>query len=211
MKKLHKIIAASLLASATTAGSGVVLAESPLTGNIAVASNYVWRGKTASNDTSAVSGGIDYSISGFTLGTWVSNTAAAGGDYEQDIYAGYAFDAGPVGLDVGYISYLAPVAGTSTSEVYVNASFKMFSVGVAVDSENKNVYTNVGAEFEVKKDLMLGVTIGSNDADGSADDYTHYQVALSKDDFTFAYDKNDDSGTSGKSRFTVSWSQSFDL
>jgi hypothetical protein len=32
-KKLHKIITASLLASASTAGSGVALAESPLTAN----------------------------------------------------------------------------------------------------------------------------------------------------------------------------------
>ena len=36
MNKLHKIIAASLLASAATTGSGVALAESPLTANIAV-------------------------------------------------------------------------------------------------------------------------------------------------------------------------------
>ena len=60
MKKLHKIIAASLLASATTMGSGVVLAESPFTANIAVGSNYIWRGVTQTGDLSAVSGGVDY-------------------------------------------------------------------------------------------------------------------------------------------------------
>ena len=84
MKSLHKIIAASLLATATTAGSGIVLAESPITANIGVASNYIWRGKTQSSDAPGVSGGIDYAhASGAYAGIWVSNTTV--GDYEQDI------------------------------------------------------------------------------------------------------------------------------
>ena len=214
MKKLHKIIAASLLASATTAGSGVVLAESPLTGNIGVASNYIWRGVTQTTDGSAISGGIDYAhASGVYVGTWVSNQNWTGtGNYEHDLYAGYAFDAGPVGLDIGYISYMYPVGGTTNdfNEVYVNASFNVFSAGVAIDSKNKSQYISVGAEFEVKKDLTLGVTIGSYDFDG-AGDYTHTQVSLSRDDFTFAYDTTDLAGTAGDSRVTVSWSKSFDL
>lgn len=211
MKKLHKIIAASLLASATTAGSGVVLAESPLTANIAVGSNYIWRGKTQSTDLSAVSGGVDYAhSSGAYVGIWQSSLSA--NTYEQDIYAGYAFDAGPVGLDVGYIAYQYPLATAGNfNEVYVNASFNMFSAGVAIDSENKNTYMSVGAEFEVKKDLTLGLTFGVNDADASAGDYTHYQLSLSKDDFTIAYDQNDDSGVAGRGRLTASWSKSFDL
>ena len=209
MKKLHKIIAASLLASATTMGSGVVLAESPFTANIAVGSNYIWRGVTQTGDLSAVSGGVDYAHgSGAYAGVWQSNLGT--GQYEQDIYAGYSFDAGPVGLDLGYISYMYPL-GTAANfnEVYVNASYSMFNLGVAVDSDNKNTYISAGAEFEVKKDLTMGVTFGSNDANGSAGDYTHYQLSLSKDDFTIAYDKNDNAGS--KARLSVSWSKSFDL
>lgn len=235
MKKLHKIIAASLLASATAAGSGVVLAESSLTANVGVASNYIWRGTTQTNDASAVSGGIDYSnASGFYAGTWVSNvTWTNTNGYEQDIYAGYAFDAGPVGLDVGYITYLYPVNGDADptqdeddfSEVYVNASYKMFSAGLALTTsteaggEDSHQYIYVGAEFEVKKDLTLAVTIGDYDFDGGSDsDYTHTQISLSKGDFTFALDDNNaksdgvawDRGTDDM-RFTVSWSHSIDL
>lgn len=223
MKKLHKIIAASLLASATTVGSGVVLAESPLTANIGVASNYIWRGATQTTDGSAISGGIDYAhASGFYLGTWVSNQNWTGADnYEQDLYAGYAFDAGPVGLDVGYIKYMYPVGnGTDDfDEAYVNASFNMFSAGLALTtskeaagSQTDDLYVHVGAEFEVKKGLTLALTYGDYDFDDpSATDYSHYQLSLSKDDFTFAYDVNDQTGDAGDPRVSVSWSKSFDL
>ena len=220
MKKLHKIIAASLLASATTAGSGVVLAESPITANVGVTSNYIWRGQTQTGDIAAVSGGIDYAHkSGAYVGTWVSNLSS--GAYEHDIYGGYGFDAGPVGLDVGYIMYRYPLAaapGADFSELYVNASFDMFSAGLAltVDTDaggdDSDVYMYVGAEFEVKKGLTLGVTYGDYDFDAAAaTDYSHIQVSLSKDDFTFAIDDNDNTGTSGEPRISVSWSKSFDL
>lgn len=209
MKKLHKIIAASLLVASASTGSSVVLAESALTGNVGVTSNYMWRGTTQTNDASAVSGGIDYSASGITVGTWVSNTTPGG--YEQDIYASYSFDAGPVGLEVGYISYLNPVADTDSSEVYVNASYDMFNFGYADDSDNNNTYMSVGAEFEVKKDLTLAITLGDNDAAGTAGDYSHTTLSLSKGDFTAAYDTTDQADTAGNARFSVSWSQGFDL
>jgi uncharacterized protein (TIGR02001 family) len=203
MKKLHKIIAASLLASASTAGTGVALAESPLTANVGVTSNYIWRGVTQTNDTSAVSGGIDYAHdSGFYLGTWASNLD--GGQYEQDIYAGYGFKAGPVDMDVGYIKYMYPVDAAvqlDFDELYVNAAYKMFSAGVALTMSKEaggayedDVYMYVGAEFEVKEGLTLGLTYGDYDIDeaaGGTSDYSHMQVSLSKGDFTFAYDDTD--------------------
>ncbi len=211
MKKLHKIIAASLLASATTMGSSVILAESPLTGNIGVTSNYMWRGQTQTGDLSAVSGGVDYATDfGLYAGTWVSDLGGAANGQEQDLYVGYGFDAGPVSLDAGFISYLnTPLGSASSSEVYVNASYSMFSAGVAVDAANKNTYISLGAEFEVKKDLSAGLTIGSNDANGTT--YTHTTLNLSKGDFAVAVDKTDQAGAAGNVRFTVSWGQSFDL
>lgn len=241
MKKLHKIIAASLLASAATAGSSAVLAESPLTANIAVGSNYVWRGATQTNDQAAVSGGIDYAhASGFYVGGWWSNladsvsvsdtavdaetnnfdSASSSSQYEQDIYLGYGFAAGPVDLDVGYIKYMYPVgdAQSDFDELYVNASFDMFSAGVALTTSKESgvfeddVYMYVGAEFEIKKGLTLGLTYGDYDIDeaaGGTSDYSHYQLSLSKDDFTFAYDDTDVADSDA--RISVSWSKGFDL
>ena len=223
MNKLHKIIAASLLASATTVGSGVVLADSPLTANVGVTSNYIWRGATQSSDTSAVSGGIDYAMeSGFYVGTWVSNeswTTPAG--YEQDLYAGYGFKAGPVDLDIGYISYMYPVgtAQDDFAEAYLNATLSYFTAGVAYTTSKEaggskinDIYTSLNATFEVKKGLTLAITAGNyNFEDSATPDYNHYQLALSKGDFTLAYDKTDSTGTAGDPRVTASWSHSIDL
>ena len=190
--------------------------------NAAATNNYIWRGVTQSNDLSAVSGGIDYAhTSGVYVGTWVSNLN--GGQYEQDIYAGYGFDTGPVGLDVGVIKYMYPVDDAvklDFTEVYVNASYENFGAGIAYTvskedssiTEDNDMYIYASAEFEVKKDLTLGLLIGDYDVDGgSASDYTHYQVSLAKDDFTFAYEKTDQTGKAGDARFTASWSKSFDL
>lgn len=52
----------------------VSYAESSLTGNVGVTSNYIWRGATQGSDDSAVSGGIYYAHdSGLYVGTWVSS------------------------------------------------------------------------------------------------------------------------------------------
>lgn len=219
--KLSKVLVGASAGLMLVAAMPQAYAESPLTANVGVTSNYIWRGVTQTSDASAISGGIDYaSDSGFYVGTWVSNTTS--NQYEHDIYAGYGFDAGPVGLDIGAIKYMYPV-GTALSdftEVYVNASYESFGVGAAytVSKEDSSVvndndlYIYASAEFEVKKDLALGVLVGDYDVDGgSASDYTHYQISLSKDDFTFAYEKTDQTGAAGDPRFTASWSKSFDL
>jgi len=218
MKRLHKIIAASLLASASTMGSGVALAASDITANIGVTSNYIWRGVAQGNDIAAVSGGVDYAHkSGAYVGIWTSNLDNS--QYEQDIYAGYAFDAGPVGLDVGYIKYMYTVGAVQADfdEVYVNASYEMFSAGLALTTDTEaggpdsNTYIYVGAEFEVKKGLTVGLTYGDYDFDAPGGDYSHFQVSLSKDEITIAYDDNDIAGDLGDARLSVSWSKSFDL
>ena len=219
MKKLHKIIAASLLASVATAGSSVVLAESPLTANITATSNYIFRGVEQAKGVASVQGGIDYTHeSGFYVGGWWSSLENS--QYEQDLYAGYGFDAGPVGLDVGYIKYMYPVGAATldVDEAYINASYEMFSAGLALTTnteaggQDSNTYMYVGAEFEVKKGLMLGLTYGDfNYDDAASTDYSHIQVSLSKGEFTFAYDDNDLAGASGDPRVSVSWNKSFDL
>ncbi|HEB93643.1 MAG TPA: hypothetical protein ENI94_09310 [Gammaproteobacteria bacterium] len=240
MMNKKMILAASVLAAATM-GSSAVLAESPLTANISVTNNYLFRGLTQTADQAAVQGGIDYAhSSGFYAGTWLSNVSARGdsgggagfygtnGNYEQDLYAGFSFDAGPVGLDVGYIKYMYPVDSSNKldyDEVYVNASWMMLSANVSytVSKEDKSItdkndlYYSLGADFDIKDGLMLGLLVGKYDFDGgTASDYTHYMVSLSKDDFTFAFEKNNAKEASwwtgvDDNRFTVSWGKSFDL
>lgn len=248
MNKLSQAIVCAA-AVATIGVSPAALAESPLTGNVGMASNYIWRGATQSNDEAAVSGGIDYAHeSGLYAGTWVSSLSSStdeghdAGDnttstqYEQDLYIGYAGEAGPISYDVSYIMYTYPVG----EKVYADFEEIIASVGygpvtftlaptIGVESDpgatgtkyEDHIYMSVAAEFEVKKDLMLGLVYGVYDIDEApattnSDDYTHYQVSLSKGDFVFAYDVQDpdtadSTGVKDAPRFSVSWSKSFDL
>ncbi|MDR9437005.1 MAG: TorF family putative porin [Thiohalophilus sp.] len=219
MKKANALLVGTILAASTVA-SNVAVAE--LSGNVGFTSNYIWRGVTQGSDDSAISGGIDYAHdSGFYAGTWVSSLSG-GSQYEQDLYLGYGFDAGPVGMDVGYIRYMYPIDSTvedDFDELYVNASYEMFTAGVAMTMDTEaggqyedDMYMFVGADFEVKDGLSLGLVYGDYDFDDPAStDYSHYQISLSKDDFVFAFDQNDQDGAAGDARFTVSYSKSFDL
>lgn len=218
------VAAASLMASST-----VMAAD--FTGNIGVTSNYIWRGVTQSGDQSAVSGGINYSHNtGFYLDAWTSSLS--GGDYELDLKGGYEFKAGEVDLDAGLILYIYPVeqvggVGSDFTEVYVNGEIKQFAFGTALTiskdgtSDDNDLYLFGTYSLEVKKDLGLALTIGSYNYDSSLlEDYLHFQAALSKNDFTFAIDKNDLNSDGSKSnngtgsddfRLSISWTKSIDL
>lgn len=199
-------------------------AESPLTGNIGFTSNYIWRGVTQSNDDAAISGGIDFAHdSGFYAGTWVSSIG--GGNYEQDIYAGFGFKAGGFDLDAGYIAYMYPVgnANADFSEIYLNASIQNFGFGAAftIDSDaggqDDDLYLYAKADFVLKKNLNLTLLFGIYDYDApdtvAREDYKHFHVSLSKDDFVFALDKNDADLLTGRDdlRFSVAYSKTIDL
>ena len=203
----------------------IAQAASPLTGNIGFTSNYIWRGVSQAGDESAISGGVDYThASGFYAGTWVSSLGG-GNQYEHDIYAGYGFKAGPVDLDAGYITYRYPVgnAALDFDEIYLNATFQNFAAGVALtlDTEaggpDDNMYIYGKADFDVGKNLKLTLLVGIYDYDApdtaGAEDYKHFHASLSKDDFTFAIDKNDTDLIVGGDdlRFSVSYSKSVDL
>ncbi len=218
--KIKTILATSLVAASLFTSSAAFAGS--YAGNIAMSSNYIWRGQTQSNDLSAISGGLDWSHrSGAYIGGWTSSLG--GNDYELDLYGGYGFAVNDIDLDVGFINYRYPVTGndpSNFSELYVNATMKNYTAGLAFTvskdgtEKDSDIYIYGTGEFEVKKDLNLTATVGSyNYDDSAAKDYFHIQVALSKNDFTFAIDKNDDTSGSGKDamRLTVSYAKSIDL
>lgn len=68
-------------------------APSPVTGNVAVVSDYVFRGLTQSWGHPAIQGGADYTAAnGFAAGTWassISDKTYPGASMEWDLYANY--------------------------------------------------------------------------------------------------------------------------
>ena len=210
----------SLLVSAVAAGLlGMSAAQAAVEANIGVASNYIWRGMTQTQDQAAVSGGLDYSSeSGFYAGTWASNvdfgTDADSAGYELDLYGGYGFEVGGVGLDLGYIAYMYPSLDDSDfSEVYANAGIGGLSLGVAfqVDADFTDedyVYMSIGYDFDLGGDYGMGLYAGNYDFGDDGDDVTHYGLSVGKGDFGFAIDKNDIDGDDDP-RVTVSWGTTF--
>lgn len=207
----------------------VSYAASPLTSNVGMTSNYIWRGATQTNDNSAMSGGIDYAHdSGLYAGIWVSSLDGSS-QYEQDLYVGFGGEAGPLSYDVSYIQYMYPVGDSveaDFAEIMLSLGYGPVTLTIAptISKESgKNeddMYMSLSAEFEVKQGLTLGLLYGSYDVDDAAgdpsSDYAHYQISLSKGDFVFAYDvKDPDVASTDKvdeaPRVSVSWSKSFDL
>lgn len=217
---LRPIVLATAIALAAP-----MAAQAEFSANIGVTSNYIFRGVTQTNDAAAVSGGLDYANdSGIYAGTWISNVdyGNPGNQYEQDWYLGYGFKAGGVDLDAGYIKFTYPIRNVNLDydEIYLNASMGAFNGGFAYTvrkegnpAKENDIYFHLGAEFEVKKGVVVGVTVGRYDYDDDVanTDYSHGQLSVSKDDFTLAMDKNNLSGAAGDARFSVSWSKAFDF
>jgi len=82
-----------------------------ISGNVALSSDYIWRGMTQTDGDVALSGGFDLTTDmGFYAGTWASNQSlAANASMELDVYLGFAGEmAENMTYDVGYISIQYP-------------------------------------------------------------------------------------------------------
>lgn len=211
------VVAVSMLASSAS------MAE--VSTNVGFTSDYLWRGVTQSGDDSAISGGIDYSHeSGFYAGTWTSSLGG-GSQYELDLYAGFSGEASSVSYDVGLIQYMYPIGDEKLdfTEAQVTVGYGPASLYVAqtIDTEDSSasadsLYVALSAETAVSKDYTVGFTFGSYSGDdikaGFGDDYTHLALKLSKEDFTFAIEKNNIDNAmkvDNDPRVTVSWGKSF--
>ena len=205
MKKqlLTTLTATSILLCSTASYAEV-------TANVAVSSNYLWRGVTQTSDNAQVSGGIDYGHeSGFYAGTWASNVDF-GGDkpgYEIDFYAGFAGSMGELGYDVGYVYYGYPDAVDSIDfgELYGALSWNWLEGKVSylsnaqsdASSEEDLLYVELNATFEVLKETELTLHIGNSMGDtvtewfGEDDSYIDYGISIAKAGFTFGVAQTD--------------------
>jgi len=133
-------------------------------GNVALVSEYRFRGVDLSGGDIAVQGGVDLAhSSGFYVGTWGSSLdedTVGFGHTELDVYGGFGGDlAEGVSFDLGVIAYLYPNAGPGDFdyiELYGSVGFELgpveTTVGVAYapdqdslgSTDNLYVYTDVG-------------------------------------------------------------------
>lgn len=202
-----KLLSQAILAgSIALAGSNVAVADGhgqgfSVSGNVALTSDYRFRGLSQTSEGPAIQGGFDVeSSTGFYIGTWGSNVGFGDGSMEIDYYAGYAGEFGKgFGYDVGYIYYDYPQGSEDNldfDEWYASVSYGDLTVGGAYTSEftgdsGSAAYGYVDYSFGLDKldlpttmsiDVHVGYQkLGTNIFNPEHDNYTDYSVGVSKD------------------------------
>ena len=112
---LNKKSLSAALATTLMAGAITVQAAPEISGNVALTSDYRFRGISQSDESPAIQGGFDIAWdTGIYVGTWASSVDfdsndGYDGSLELDYYAGWAGDLNDnVGVDVGYMYYSYP-------------------------------------------------------------------------------------------------------
>ena len=202
-----KTVKMTLLATALVASFSVSqTAQAEVSGNVALTSNYIWRGVTQNMEDPAIQGGFDLETkSGFYAGVWGSSVDFGGDEStEIDVYAGYGLELGGVGLDFGAIAYTyhgGDAASGDFEEVYAGVSFAGLGLtySIGLDDADDNIELSYGYDF---KNVSIGAVYGDYDA------YSYYSASVSTEfsgvdfDLTVADTDEDDSDT--QVAFTVS-------
>jgi len=185
MKHLSKTLVAGSLAACTS------VASAEFSANVALTTDYVWRGISQTNEDPAIQGGFDYSHeSGIYLGTWGSNVDFDSVEHlELDFYGGWAGKAGPLDVDIGFIHYhyFSDDNDVDFNEVYASAGYEWFSAKVSHDFDNENTYIEAGLDFEVGDGVGVALHVGNYDFDAGGD-YTDYSIGVSKEFGGFGFD-----------------------
>lgn len=218
MKTLTKSVMSAIMLGSMGA------AHAEISGNVALASDYMFRGVSQTDNQIALQGGFDWSHdSGFYLGTWASNVdsnffsgTSTDPQLELDLYGGFAGEMGDIGYDLGIIRYNYPgYDDANTTELYVTGSYSFLSAGLYYSNELNFIgidesawYFNLGAEYEVAPGFMVHASAGLNSGDAydqlgagtGADSYWDYSIgagtSLAGVDLDLSYvDTDDDAET----------------
>ena len=94
--------------------------------NVALTTDYIYRGETQSESSPAIQGGIDYGVDitdgvGWYAGIWGSNVdwddGTTNATSEFDFYTGIAFAVASVDVDAGFLQYIYPNESESSPDL----------------------------------------------------------------------------------------------
>jgi uncharacterized protein (TIGR02001 family) len=200
-----------VLAFALVATTEAQESAPPLTANVGVFSQYVFRGLTQTDRRPAVQGGFDYAHpSGFYAGTWLSNiswfsdtNAGNTASLEWDLYGGFkkSWDHG-FSTDIGYLRYQYPGSypslppGTvkpNTSEAYAAVGWKWvsfkysyaFSDLFGVEDSNGSQYLDLTVTAPLTEQLSMAAHAGRQRYTGAG---TAARLAGTSNDALYTYD-----------------------
>lgn len=187
----------TLIVSALGMGLLSTPAWSQVDANVALTSDYRFRGVSLSEEDLAIQGGLDWaSEGGAYLGAWASNIAPIGdAEVELDLYGGISREFDGFSLDVGVIAYLYPgEPDTAYGEVYASLGTdtgivaSSFTVAYAPEQDNiggeDNLYLRYDAETPIGESGLtlhggLGYETGAfGDLDGDGDDKIDWSLGI---------------------------------
>ena len=202
----------TLIAATLVSASLPALAE--ISGNVALTTDYRFRGISQTNRNPAIQGGFDWAHdSGFYLGTWGSNVDFAG-SLELDYYGGYAGNINDnLAFDVGAIYYDYPGGGGNIEfwEIHGGLSGDLGPVSLSgmvsysndyFDSTGTAFYYDLGASYELPAEFSLSAHYGYQTIDDGSikddgffssdeDDYQDWSIGVSRSfmdlDFDLSY------------------------
>jgi uncharacterized protein (TIGR02001 family) len=180
---------------AATMMSGATAMAADVSGNVAIGSDYFFRGIDQAGGE-ALSGGFDVGFeNGFYVGTWASSVDFSGG-LELDYYAGYGGSfSEDVSYDIGYLYYGYP-QGPSTEEfeeIYGSVSMGDATVGFAYSDDyyaatGASTYLYVDYGVALNEAFSLGFHFGTMSADDAANEADDYSISLSTEAAGLGFD-----------------------
>lgn len=193
-----KIKAILLASAAVLAFPAAAAAQEAPSGsaNIAITSDYVWRGVSQSDEGPALQVGFDVANDMYYVGTWASNVDFGGdAELEWDIYAGVKPTVGPVTFDFGVLGYLYPqdtnlntwevkAAGTIAAESGLSATLSVFYAPEVGNDGPSSWYTELGVSTPIPGatigpfSLSAGASVGNYNFENPGVDYTNWKVGI---------------------------------
>lgn len=203
MHAFKKTLVAAALVSAGAA------AQAEVSGSVAIATSYLWRGYDLGYGSGVVSGSLDYAHeSGVYAGIWGSSGDDAYGT-EYDLYAGWGGEiVDGFSVDLGYVDYNYPdtLGAADFEEVILGLGYGPVSFTFVEPTTNGADYNyySLGAELgDFSVAYGLWQDFGASGADGSHVDVTYGMGDLA---FTLSQSFDDGAGLSEEVQFVVSYS-----
>jgi len=185
--------ALSLLLPAAAFAQEAEEASSPISWELAVTNDYVFRGLSQTDEGPAFQAGLTYTTPvGIYAGVWGSNVDFGPGDpdFEVDAFVGYNVDFNDsLNFDILFNRYGYPKAGASNyNELIAALTFaETYSVSVAYtddvfNSSTDSWYYSLGASWGLPADFTLDVSAGVTEfEDGTVGrDYKDWSVGIGK-------------------------------
>lgn len=156
-----------------------------VSGSVAIASDYRFRGVSQTNNEMTVQGGVTVSHdSGFYVGTWAANLSGwgtfGGANMELDLIGGYKADLGGATLDVGATWYMYPGGADKTdfAEPYVKVSGTVGPVNLLVGAAYAPEQEALGRWYLTGADAAAGVFNDPGDKEDNLYLWTDASIAV---------------------------------